>query len=317
MKKHGVSINMPRGMTDKGIASAIAYGAHSSANKEKAFVWRELAEQLQARHVAIFPLSAVRHLHKLCLYPLFTILQSGRKPRLIHDFSWSKLNKIAKAAAQKESMHFGKALHRLLDCILAADLALGPTYLCKVDLADAYMRIWVRVEDVPSVDLLIPKDKAIEEQLVGFHLYILMGYMEYADFFCTATETVKDRAITTLNRRSGAPPYLLEALAESNPEDDPADLPTTNCKHECRWAKLYSQAWAEALAHVEVYLNDFIGITQGGQEEHTHTTRHLFRKIDDIFRPNNSTDRDRLDPIYIKTLKKGDARWSTTKTVLG
>ena len=46
-------------------------------------------------------------------------------------------------------------------------------------------------------------------------------------------------------------------------------------------------------------------------------TRHLFRTIDDLLRPNNSTGRYRLDPIYVKNMKKGNARWSTTKTVLG
>ena len=35
MRKHGVLINIPRGMTDKELAGAIAYGVHSSANKEK------------------------------------------------------------------------------------------------------------------------------------------------------------------------------------------------------------------------------------------------------------------------------------------
>ena len=46
-------------------------------------------------------------------------------------------------------MHFGRSLHWLLDCILEADPALGPTFIIKVDLADAYMCIWVWLEDIP------------------------------------------------------------------------------------------------------------------------------------------------------------------------
>ena len=46
-------------------------------------------------------------------------------------------------------------------------------------------------------------------------------------------------------------------------------------------------------------------------------TRHMFCTIDNLFRPNNSTYRDRLNPISDKKLKKGDACWSTIKTVLG
>ena len=45
--------------------------------------------------------------------------------------------------------------------------------------------------------------------------------------------------------------------------------------------------------------------------------RNMFKIIDILFRPKNSTDIDRLDPISIKKLKKGDVIWSTKKTVLG
>ena len=54
-------------------------------------------------------------------------------------------------------MRFVKDLYRVIDCILAAPPKLGPTFLKKVDLADAYMRIWVRLEDIPSVAFLMPK----------------------------------------------------------------------------------------------------------------------------------------------------------------
>ena len=74
------------------------------------------------------------------------IPQTGRKPRLIYNFLWIRLNNLAKAAAHKYSMRFGKALHKLLDSIISVDPALGPTYLCKVYIADVYMRIWVRAE---------------------------------------------------------------------------------------------------------------------------------------------------------------------------
>ena len=46
-------------------------------------------------------------------------------------------------------MRFRKALYRVIDFILAAPPKLVPTFLNKVDLAYAYMRIWVRLEDTP------------------------------------------------------------------------------------------------------------------------------------------------------------------------
>ena len=195
-------------MTDMELEGAMAYGAQSSAKKEKDFVRKELAELLQEGHVTIFPLAAVRHLQKLWISPLATITQTGRKPRLIYDFSWSGLNELVQAAKHKELMRFGKAMHSLMDFILAADSVLGLKYLCKVDLADAYMQIWVHAEDAPSVAFIIPKEAADEEQMVGLH-------MESAALFCIATETFKDRELATIYRLYQPPPHPLETSSQS------------------------------------------------------------------------------------------------------
>ena len=44
--------------------------------------------------------------------------------------------------------------------------------------------------------------------------------------------------------------------------------------------------------------------------------RHLFRAIDELFRPNNKDDIAREEPISLKKLRKGDTAWSTQKVVL-
>ena len=105
------------------------------------FVRTELQEQAQAGHIALFTLQAVRHLPRLWLFPLAAIPKRGRKPRLAYDFSWSGLNEGVTQVAHKEAMRFGKALYRVIDCILTAPAKLGPTFLNKVYLADAYMQI--------------------------------------------------------------------------------------------------------------------------------------------------------------------------------
>ena len=116
-------------------------------------------------------------------------------------------------------MQIGKSLYRVIDCILNAPPKLGPTFLNKVDLADAYMCIWVRLDDIPSVAFLVPKATPDEKQLVGFHLSIPMGYVEPAAFFCATTETIKDRALDILSTRNTTPPQHLEDLAETKPPD--------------------------------------------------------------------------------------------------
>ena len=88
-------------------------------------------------------------------------------------------------------MRFVRGLHRLLDCILSENPKMVPTYLLKFDMSEMCMHIWAWTEDVPSVALLIPEAVVEEEQLVGFHLSIPMGYMDSTTLFFKTTQTVK------------------------------------------------------------------------------------------------------------------------------
>ena len=72
-----------------------------------------------------------------------------------------------------------------------------------------------------------------------------------------------------------------------------------------------------ALAQVDVYLDDFISTCQGGSTEQRQMLRHLFWRIDTVFRPNLGTYSLRKEPISTKKLGQGGAAWSTKKTVLG
>ena len=60
-----------------------------------------------------------------------------------------------------EAIRFRVALIRILKKVHTDDPHLGPVHLSKVDLADAYMRLWVRMEDDPFVSFLIPKKTSI------------------------------------------------------------------------------------------------------------------------------------------------------------
>ena len=126
------------------------------------------------------------------------------------------------------------------------------------------MHIWVRLEDILSVAFLVPKATPEEDQLVGFHLSIPLGYVESDAFFCTTTETVKERALDTLSTRHTAPPHHLENLAGKKPPETTAKEVAATLVAKKHWEALSPHARATALAHVEVYLDDFISITQGG-----------------------------------------------------
>ena len=222
-------------MTDDELTRAIRYGAHSSATKETTFVQTELQEQAQAGHIKLFPLRAVRHIPRLWLSPLAAIPQRGRKPRLIYNFSWSGLNEAVTQVAHKEAMRFVKSLYRAIDCILTAPPKLGPTFLNKADLGDAYMQIWVRLEDIPSVAFLVPKATPDEEKLVRFHLSIPMGCVESAAFFCATIKTVKDQALDILSMRHTAPPHHLEHLADTKPPENSAQEVAATLEADNDW----------------------------------------------------------------------------------
>ena len=72
-------------------------------------------------------------------------------------------------------MRFRQALYFLLDCILEADHILGSTFLIKVNLADVYIHIWLRLNGIPFASFIFPKETDIEPQLVVFCLSIPMG----------------------------------------------------------------------------------------------------------------------------------------------
>ena len=107
-------------------------------------------------------------------------------------------------------MKFGRDMQCLVDCILATDPELGPTFMRKVDLADAYIHIWVQLADVPAVAFLVPREKESDLNLIGFHLYIPMGYVESAPFFCVATKRMIYLSLNTLYARVAFPDHPLE-----------------------------------------------------------------------------------------------------------
>ena len=77
------------------------------------------------------------------------------------------------------------------------------------------MRIWVRLNYIPSVAFFVPKETDSDPQLVRFHLSIPMGYVESTPFFCAAMETIKDTVNNSIHKRGKSPVHPLEILAKT------------------------------------------------------------------------------------------------------
>ena len=94
--------------------AAIRYGSYASANKEAEFINVELAEQVQAETVTVFPLEALNYRHNLWLSPVAVIPQVGSMACLVFYFTWSGLNYDSKRLVPMESRCFGGTLQRIL-----------------------------------------------------------------------------------------------------------------------------------------------------------------------------------------------------------
>eukprot|EP00957_Ditylum_brightwellii_P080657 6134676-Ditylum_brightwellii.AAC.1 len=99
--------------------------------------------------------------------------------------------------APPEAIQFGHTLHCVLKQIVTADPAFGPVFLDKVDLADAYMQVWIQLEDIPTLVFIVPLCLGDTNALIGFHNSILMECIESALLFCATTKTVGDLANTS------------------------------------------------------------------------------------------------------------------------
>ena len=200
----------------------------------------------------------VRDLPELCLSPVADIPQVGRRPRLIFDFVQSGLNEAPAREAPEEEMWFVETLHHIIRRILQANPQLGPVYLGKLHLSDAYMRLWVSLDDTPSVAFLLPKKNPNDKQLVGFHLALPMGYVDSAPFFCISTEMIEDVANEAIRDHHYAPPHPLDILITTQAPDEQGPEPHDNRQ----WTQSPIDLWGHALAQVDVYLDNSISTCQ-------------------------------------------------------
>ena len=122
-------------------------GSHKSAKDHTSFVRAEFVDFLHKKFWTILPYRRVQALPNLRLSPLGVVPQRERRPRLIVDLSYSRVNQECLPVAPSEAMQFGRTLQRLLQRLLAADPVLGPVFLSKIDIADGFYRIQLAPRD--------------------------------------------------------------------------------------------------------------------------------------------------------------------------
>ncbi len=307
--------------TRKQKTRALRRGPHKSAIEFQDFLEEEMVSMILKGQWIILPADLVADLEDLRLSPLGVVPQRDRRPRTICDYSFYDVNGDTVPLAPKDAMQFGRALHRLIAKIVAADPRFGPVYLSKIDIADGFYRIWLLPRDIPKLGVLFPNREG-EPQLVGFPLVLPMGWESSPPYFCAATETVADLANDMARTSYDPGPHRLDEVSES-PAIPPELLPDTKDPkiavpippvHSGGCRKLSKKP----IAHTEVYVDDYCSVVQGNKKRRRRLKAILLHTLDSVFRPLSPEDSPhRQEPASVKKFKKGDGTWATRKLMLG
>jgi hypothetical protein len=265
---------------------------------------------VQKGYWAILPYQVLKSYPHLKLSPAGVVPQRSRRPRPIMDYSFTLVNQSSLPLAPKLAMQFGGTLQRILQRIAYADPTHGPPLLLKLDLSDGYYRIQLSPEAALELAVVLPGPTATS-QWVGVPLCLPMGWSHSPPFFCSFTETAADLANAAISSEVAPPPHPLEETSQAH------DVPRALSFCPTIQHPSGHPAFAGPLAHVDVYIDDFIGVAQ--QPRLQPTLRCLLHAVDQIFRfPAHVDDKPLRKQVISETkLAAGDGAWSTSKIILG
>ena len=157
--------------------------------------------------------------------------------------------------------------------------------MSKYDLTDGFFWIFLALDNTLKLAIMMAHYNR-ETQLAAMPLSLTMGWTKSPPMFSATSETVTDLTNAQLNCRptcSEVPPHCLEDIMSTHDSWDPpvpsvspaADIKTTlpatlmptfvpPCKTapELRLPLLIHEG---PVAHVDVYIDDFIGLAQGSR----------------------------------------------------
>jgi hypothetical protein len=178
----------------------------------------------------VLPYARLRELRNLRISPMGVVPQHERRPRPIVDYSFSGVNDDTVPLSPREAMQFGRALERIIAHIVHSDPTYGPVQFLKIDIADGFYRVWLRLEDIPKLAVAIPNLPG-EESLLALPLALPMGWTQSPPVFCAVTETIADEANKRLRHQAKSKPHRRDRAADSASTDQvvlPPNLTSTS-----------------------------------------------------------------------------------------
>ena len=141
----------------------------------------------------------------------------------------------------------------------------------KVDIADGFYCVGMSPEDVPSIGVCLPLGTD-NKTLVAVPLVLPMGWVESPPQFCAVTETVADLANTVLREKTQRMRTPLRLDQVSKLTVSGLDSPISGHLDINRNQVVDSKG---ALAYIDIFVDDFLGITQGNKARLEEIKRDL------------------------------------------
>ena len=317
---NGCPTNCGPNWSQEHIEAALRRGPHPSAlsNDAKEALYQETQDKVNSGYARVVKYGDIKAdlPKKLKISPVAMIPHKSRKFRTILDLSFrlrhngrllESVNSATVKQAPAESMiQLGNCIKRLVATLADNYDPDKPFYFAKLDIKDGFWRMAVADEDAWNFCYVLPPDQPGTTKLDDIKIVVpnslQMGWCESPPFFCAASETARD-VIEALLTEVKLPGHRLE--------NDMLQHATTEAVDRLHAAAAYVNL-------LEVFVDDFIAITNNGSTEHlTHLSRAMLHGIHSVFPPPETSGHHGQDPISQKKLDEGEGTWNTTKEILG
>ena len=300
------------------ILAMLAHGPHKSAMATAAIkqLRHETTEKIAQGYARVVRWSEIKTdiPKKLKLSPVAMIPHKSKAYRCILDLSFALIlngvqltsvnEQTRKLAKEKSMAQLGHVLKRLVHTMATHRDNNSPFLFAKLDVKDGFWRMAVNDNDAWNFCYVLPtlnKEVDVDNIEIVVPNSLQMGWCESPPFFCTGSETARD--LIERMCRKPLPPHEFENIM----------VPPSDQKEVTR-----SSLPQAPITSVEVYVDDFIGITNVGTREHLiSVSRAMLHGVHAIFPPPRVTGHQGPDPIAESKLRKGDGTWASTKEILG
>jgi hypothetical protein len=173
----------------------------------------------------------------------------------------------------------------------------------KIDLSDGFWRMLVQDTDKWNFAYVLPGTTSQPTRLVIPHA-LQMGWTESPGYFCAATETGRDIMQALVDEAVQLPPHPFDSFM----------VPAAPARRQT--SSLSPRPWQMSAVYVDDYILAAVESPDGTTLDRVgraalHTIHGLFPP------PSQSGHVGGKDPISLKKLEAGDARWAHTKELLG